>query len=193
MIVPARPPRSTIEELFAISDAERFHELIDGELTRKVQPSPRHAQAQTKLGEIVGPYHRRGGGPPDRPGGWWFLTEPEVLVAGELVRPDVAGWRREHLPELPDEAVVARAPDWVCEIISPSRPTRDTVTKKRLYHRWRVGHYWLLDPRDETLTVLRWHEPGFIEVVVAERSERLRAEPFDAFELSVGTLFGDDD
>ena len=76
--------------------------------------------------------------------------------------------------------------------MSPSRPTDDTVKKLRLYHRVAIPHYWLVDPRDATLTVMRWSAAGYVTLLRAERGEVVRAEPFEAIELAVGTLFGDD-
>jgi hypothetical protein len=50
-----------------------------------------------------------------------------------------------------------------------------------------------IDPRDGTLTVLRWMPEGYLGVISALRGERVCAEPFDAVEFRVGVLFGDDD
>jgi Uma2 family endonuclease len=83
-------------------------------------------------------------------------------------------------------------PDWVCEIVSPDNANHDTVRKLRLYHRVAIPYYWLVDPRDCTLAVMRWSDAGYVTLIRAERGETVRAEPFEAIELSVGTLFGDD-
>ncbi len=83
-------------------------------------------------------------------------------------------------------------PDWVCEVVSASNANNDTVKKLRLYHHAGVPHYWIADPRDATLTVMRWSADGYITLLRAERGEVVRAEPFDAIEIAVGTLFGDD-
>lgn len=143
----------------------------------------------------IGPYHRRPS--PPGPGGWWFATEVEIAFeSGEpsqIYRPDVAGWRRERLPELPDEIPVTTRPDWICEILSRSNKRNDTIRKRRVYHHCHVGHYWILDPTEGTLEVFRWHEDGYLQVLTAERGDRVRAEPFDALELDVGVLLGDDE
>lgn len=83
-------------------------------------------------------------------------------------------------------------PDWICEVLSTNR-RNDLIKKKRAYHRHEVGHYWLVDPVEETLAVYRWHQDGYVEVLIADREERVRAEPFAAIELKVGVLFGEDD
>ncbi len=191
MSVPARK-LATVADLLAIPADERFHELVDGELVRKAMPSPKHGGAQASLAAILfRAYNRRPGG--RWPGGWWFATEVEVqLSEHDLFRPDVAGWRRERLPELPDQLPILTLPDWVCEILSPSNTRQDLVKKFRAYHRCRVPHYWTVDPANEILTVHRWSADGYLTVLTAERGERVRAEPFEAVEWSVGSLFGDD-
>ena len=187
-------PRATLAEFLAIPDETRFHEIIDGELVRKAMPSPPHARSQVNVvGRIHQPFGRRPSGPPSAPGGWWFLTEAEILFGGEPLRPDVAGWRRERLPRIPDETPMSVIPDWVCEILSATHSTNDTVKKKRIYHPSGVQHYWIIDPREETLCVYRHTKEGYLEVLAAERGEQVRAEPFGAIELPVAALFGDED
>jgi Uma2 family endonuclease len=183
--------RSTIDDLLAIPEDRRCHEIVDGRLMEKDAASGRHGGAQGRVFRMLGPYDRRPGG--RWPGGWWFATEAEVQLApDEVYRPDIAGWRRDRLPELPATAPMIVRPDWVCEILS-SNKRNDLVRKKRGYHRFGVPHYWILDPGEEALSVNRWTPEGYLEVLAADRGERVRAEPFDAIELSVATFFGDDD
>ena len=80
----------------------------------------------------------------------------------------------------------------MCEVLSTNRQN-DLVKKKRALHRHQIPHYWIIDPANETLTVYRWHADGYLEVLIADRGERVRAEPFTQTELLVGVLFGDDD
>lgn len=183
---------ATLEDFWAIPEEERFHELIGGDIAPKASPSGEHGDAQGGIvGVVRGPFQRapgRGG-----PGGWWILPEVEVrLETDDIVRPDVAGWRRERCPERPTGIPVKLRPDWVCEVVSPSNAKQDTVTKLRLYHRVGIPHYWIADPRDSTLTVMRWSSDGYVTLLRAERGEVVRAEPFEAVALIVGTLFGDD-
>jgi len=184
--------QATADDFWAIPDAVRFHEFIGGEVIEKAAPSGEHGDAQAGVvGAVRSPFQRargRGG-----PGGWWIATEVEVrFAAGEVVRPDVAGWRRDRCPERPTGMPIEVAPDWICEVVSPSNATDDTVRKLRLYQRVAIPHYWLVDPRDATLTVMRWSPDGYVTVMRAERGEVVRPEPFEAIELAIGTLFGDD-
>jgi len=181
----------TVADLLAIPEELRRHEVLDGVLIEKEAASGRHGIAQVRIARGLGPYDRRAGG--NGPGGWWFATEVEIQLADtQVFRPDVAGWRRERMATLPSIVPITTHPDWVCEVLSQNR-RNDLVIKKRAYHRHEVGHYWVIDPVEETLAVHRWHPDGYVEVLVADRTERIRAEPFAEVEIRVGVLFGDDD
>jgi Uma2 family endonuclease len=184
---------ATAADLLAIAEPERFHEVVDGELVRKAAPSGPHGRAQSRVaGKIGGRYDRRPGG--RAPGGWWIVTEVEVeFEAHQVYRPDVVGWRRERLPELPNHTPITVRPDWVCEVLSESNASNDLVKKMRGYHRAGVPHYWVVDPREQTLTVYRWTAEGFLLVLAADREDRVHAEPFDEVQLFVGSLVGEDD
>jgi Uma2 family endonuclease len=184
--------RATLDEFWAIPESLRFHEFVGGELIEKAAPSGEHGDAQAGIvGAVRPPFQRRPGG--GGPGGWWIATEVEVLLeTSDVVRPDVVGWRRQSCPERPMGVPVKQRPDWICEIVSPANAKDDTVKKLRLYHRAAIAHYWIVDPRDATVTVMRWSADGYVTLLRAERGEIIRAEPFEAIEIAVGTLFGDD-
>ncbi len=187
----AAPRRATLDELMAIPEERRFHELIGGAIIEKAAPSGEHGDAQAGVVSAIRPRYQRP--PGDGSGGWWIATEVEVLLpSGEVVRPDALGWRRERAAARPTGTPVRLRPDWVCEAVSPSNANVDTVKKLRLYHQAAVPHYWIVDPRDATLTVMRWSDAGYTTVLPAERGETVRPEPFEGIELAVGTLFGDD-
>ncbi|MEX1366831.1 MAG: Uma2 family endonuclease, partial [Nannocystaceae bacterium] len=102
---------ATEADFFAIPEEDRFHELFGGEIVPRALPSGRHGAAQLRLGRCVGPYDRRADDP-EGPGGWRFASEVEVrLREGVIVRPDVAGWRRERLPVFPDTSPIDVRPD----------------------------------------------------------------------------------
>jgi Uma2 family endonuclease len=186
------PRAATPEDFWAIPEGERCHELVGGELIQKAAPSGEHGDAQAGVVGALRPAFQRKSGS-GGPGGWWIATEVEVqLSAHEIVRPDVLGWRRERCPERPTGVPVLAIPDWICEVVSPSNAKDDTVKKLRLYQRVPISHYWIVDPRDATLTVMRWSPDGYVTLLRADRGEVVRAEPFETVELDVGTLFGDD-
>ena len=186
------PEPASIDDLLARPEEERW-ELVNGRLVPKEAASGKHGDAQGTLFHLLFPYRGAGGGQ-GRPGGWLFGTE--VLIefeAGQVRRPDVAGWRRERLAQMPASAPLRVRPDWICEILSPSNAADDTVRKMHLYHRAGVPHYWLVDPIGESLAVYRWTGDGYLHVLGATRDDTVHAEPFPEIELQVSVLFGDDE
>jgi Uma2 family endonuclease len=182
---------ATLADLLAIPEAVRRHELVEGNIVEKGAATGEHGAAQRKLSAHVDPFDRRPGG--RFPGGWWFATEVDITFdPANTLRPDVVGWRRDHVPTRPAGTPIHALPDWVCEILSTNK-RNDLIKKKRIYHRHKVPHYWILDPAEQTLAVYRWGQDGYVEVLFAERGEEVRAEPFDAIPLQVGVLFGDEE
>ena len=195
MVQPAKPTSDAREAFFAIPEGDRNHEIIDGDMLERASPSGSHGSAQARISaSALGPFDRRPGGDDgDGPGGWWIATEVEVeLRPTLLVRPDVGGWRRDRVPHRPTGTPVRDRPDWICEVVSASTASRDRVVKLARYHESAVPHYWLLDPTDGTLTVMRWTEPGYLVVLAAQRGDVVRAEPFDAVELRLDWVLGED-
>ena len=109
----------------------------------------------------------------------------------EVLVPDLAGWRREGLPEIPDTAAMSLAPDWVCEVVSPSTERIDRVRKVPIYAREGVGHAWLVNPLTKTLEVFRRAQAGWVLLATHGGDDAVRAEPFDTFELQLPELWGD--
>ncbi len=183
---PARK-RATYEELLAVSD-DRIAEILDGVLYTMPRPATRHAAATTALGEELGPPFKRGRG---GPGGWILLDEPELHLAADILVPDMGGWRRDRMPALPDAPFITLAPDWVCEVLSRSTATRDRTIKLDIYRRERVQHVWFVEPLLQTLEVFRLASDGWLLVAVHSGTAKIRAEPFDAIEIDLGTLWVD--
>ncbi len=183
-------PKATAADLAALPTRMRA-EVIDGVVSERAAPSAEHGDAQAGLTAFLRPrFHRGGDGPTS---GWWILTEVEVeLEAHQVYVPDVVGWRRARVPGRPSGRPVRIRPDWVCEVLSPSNAQDDLVTKLRSYQRSQVAHYWIVDPASAVLMVYRWTEAGYTLALTARRDERVFAEPFEAAELQVGLLFGDD-
>ena len=163
-------------------------EIIEEELVASPRPAMGHARVAAVLNtELGGPFDLGRGGP----GGWWLFVEPEVHLGRNVLVPDLAGWRRERLPRPPasDEPYMTVAPDWVCEVLSPSTQAVDRKRKLPLYHREGVAHLWLVDPLARTLEVLRREPGGWLLVATFGGDESVRAEPFDAVALALESLW----
>ena len=180
---------ATLADLLALP-GEVAAELVAGELIEKALPTFEHGDAQAEITtQLRGHF---GGHPGDGRGGWWIADEVDVEYGEEVFRHDVVGWRRDRAPQRPSGRPVRFRPDWVCEVLSPSNASTDTVRKLRTLHAHAVPHYWLADPDRRTLTVLRWETAGYLAILNAEAGEIVRAEPFDALELRTGPIFGDE-
>jgi len=161
-------------------------EIVDGALIVSPRPGPRHALASSSLGaEIGGPFGRGRGGP----GGWIILDEPELHLGPQVLVPDLAGWRRERMPALPDTAWFTLAPDWVCEVLSPSTAIVDRTRKQDIYREQGVRWLWFVDPAGRTIEVLSRAEQHWILTGSFGGSGEMRISPFDAVPIDVGALW----
>jgi Uma2 family endonuclease len=123
------------------------------------------------------------------PGGWLIVDEPELHLGADVVVPDLAGWRTERISAALDEAYARLAPDWVCEVLSPSTELIDRTKKLDIYARERVAHVWLVAPLMQTLEVLRRRGSRWLAAGTCAGAERVRAEPFAAVELDLGRVW----
>ena len=188
--MPRVPPfdrAATYEDLAKLPD-NFVAEIVNGELHASPRPAPPHTRASSSLGiRLGGPYDHGLGGP----GGWWILDEPELHFGDNVVVPDLAGWRRTRMPRLPDCAYFTLAPDWICEVLSPSTVQIDRARKLAIYAREGVGHAWLVDPDAGTLEVLRLERGRWTLLATHYGTEVVRAEPFADIELELAALWAD--
>ncbi|MGH8476676.1 MAG: Uma2 family endonuclease [Methylococcales bacterium] len=134
---------------------------------------------------MAGPYQKGRSGP----GGWWILDEPELHLGRDILVPDLAGWRRERMPGLPDTAYFVLAPDWVCEVLSPSTVQMDRVDKLGIYAAHGITHAWIIDPDAKTLEVFSLHQRHWRRDLVLRESNEIQAAPFDATAFNLVSLW----
>jgi len=189
MTVPEVHHPATYEDLLKVPDT-MVAELIDGELYVSPRPRASHGNAAAALMMLVGPpfHYGRGG-----PGGWWLHAEPEIhfgpRIDEKVTVPDLAGWRRERMPELPADHRFRVVPDWICEIASPGTGRLDRAVKMPLYAKHGVGHSWIVDPEQRTLEVFRLENGRWSLIGTYSREQRAHAEPFDDLELNLADLW----
>jgi len=92
------------------------------------------------------------------------------------------------MPRLPDGAFTTLAPDWICEVVSPSTASLDRVKKLAIYAREGVSHLWLVDPLARTIEVLRLVRKRWTIVATHTGDEVVRLEPFGEIELELRAL-----
>ena len=184
MAEPAARP-ATYADLEAV-DPLLVAEIIDGALVTHPRPTPRHSAAGAALGiEIGGPFQRGRGGP----GGWIFLVEPELHLGPHVVVPDIAGWRRERFDKAPEKAWIESAPDWLCEVLSPSTRYFDRGPKRRIYAEAGVSYLWLLDPVEQVLEGFQLAAGKWLLAGTVGGADEVRLPPFEAAPFSLGLLW----
>ena len=178
---------ATYADLEALPD-NVVGEIVGGVLHVSPRPAGPHTVAASLLGGVlVLPFVGGQGGP----GGWFILDEPELHLGEDVLVPDLAGWRRERMPHAPEAVAFTLAPDWACEVLSPSTKALDRNEKLPVYAREGVRHVWLLDPRARTLEVFRLEGAGYSLLATYSGRAHVRAEPFEAVELKLAFLWGE--
>ncbi len=173
--------------------AHMVAEVIGGRLYTHPRPAPKHGVAHTALtSKLVPPFNFGDGGP----GGWLILVEPELhFPAGpsevDILVPDIAGWRNERMPRIPETAYFEIAPDWVCEILSPSTARLDRGGKREVYAREGVTHLWLVDPIVRQLEAFELRGAQWVLLATISGSEEVAVAPFGAVPFSLGSLWRD--
>ncbi|MBT8420313.1 MAG: Uma2 family endonuclease [Gammaproteobacteria bacterium] len=192
MVLPAEAERLATYEDVLCASPECVAQLIHGQLHTLPRPAFRHALAGSHLGRVFGRGGMGGGNGGDDDngsGGWWILDEPEIHLGHHVLVPDMAGWRRERMPTIPDVAYTEIAPDWVCEILSPSNARLDRVVKMPLYAQFGVGHLWLLDPKLQTLEVFALQENKWLLWETFKENDEVTTPPFEAMRFNLGVLW----
>ncbi|MGF1546710.1 MAG: Uma2 family endonuclease [Thiotrichales bacterium] len=186
MALPVRKPAS-YEDLLELPE-NLVGEIISGRLVTHPRPAPRHARAYSGLGVELGgafDYGRNG------PGGWWILDEPELHLAADIFVPELAGWRRERMPKLPETAWFELPPDWICEILSPATAKVDRAEKLPIYATHGVTHAWLVDPDQRMLEVFELREGKWLLVAVLEDDDAVAQPPFQAISFALSGLWAE--
>ncbi len=177
-------PRATYDDLRKVPD-HLVAEIVDGELFASPRPASPHAMAQSRILVDVGSAFDGPEGEGRGPGGWWWLVEPELHLGEDVLVPDVAGWRIERMPVVPDVAAFTLAPDFVCEVVSPSTGRLDRVRKMPAYARAGIAFLWLVDPLARTLETYRLEGGRWTLLASFGGDEVVHAVPFDAVPLAL--------
>lgn len=163
-------------------------EILDGQLYTQPRPKGPHAWAEIVLGSrLLDPFNFGRGGP----GGWWIFTEPEIHFVRDLevAVPDLAGWRKEKMPNIPRDHRFEVVPDWACEILSPATESKDRKIKMPLYARYGVGYLWLIDPEAKVLEAYELAKGEWCLLGVFHGQEPIQVAPFAEVALALGELW----
>ena len=186
----ATPPRrrATYQDVLD-APPHKVAEIIDGALQMSPRPAFPHARASSKLGGKLTVFDEDPGGRGGGPGGWWIIDEPELHLGDDVLVPDLAGWRRERMPQCPDTAYCAIAPDWVCEVLSPSTRKHDLGRKRAIYAREGVRWLWFIDPDTRTLEALERSNDVWVVVDILTDDAAVSLPPFDKTTFRLNALW----
>ena len=186
-MTPTKPfgttSRPTLADLDALPPGI-VGEIIEGVLYTMTKPRARHQRTGTGIGgDLRGPFDLGRGGP----GGWWIITEPGLELPNDTkeISPDVAGWRRERMPELPVDEPIRVVPDWVCEILSKTTRRHDQLVKLPYYAKVGVAYAWVVDLEARVLTAHRLEAGAWRAIATHSEETEVRIEPFDAVPLNL--------
>jgi Uma2 family endonuclease len=177
---------ATYDDLLKVPE-NMVAELIEGELYASPRPGGPHTNASSALGMLVGSAYQLGRG---GPGGWWILDEPELHLGRDVLVPDLAGWRKERMPEIPKSHIFSIVPDWVCEVTSPSNGRLDRLKKMPVYAREGVPFAWLVEPEQQILEVRKLQDSQWIVIAEHGGAEVVRVEPFVEIEIDLTLIWG---
>lgn len=184
----AAPRLATYEDLRTLSEDVRA-EVLGGEIVTAPAPLPKHSKAQGAIRSFIGRAFDDDDGH-GGPGGWWIFVEVDIaLSTHDIVRPDLAGWRRERLLDPGEQRPITEVPDWVCEVLSPSTAARDKVQKRNLYAERGISHYWIVDVDTRTLEAFELQSGRWVLVGSYDEDATAAIPPFEALEIEIGRLF----
>ncbi len=186
MAEPTTRTKLTYEDFLELPDDGRRHEIIDGEHFVTPSPVARHQRILGNLHYFIKAFLRQ------HDLGEVFLSPLDVLFSDfDIVEPDLIYLSRERWSVL-TEANLRGAPDLVVEILSPSTRGRDEGIKRKLYERFGVSEYWIVDPETEAVEVLRQRgDEGFERVAELSRGsgEALSTPLLPGLEIPLEEIF----
>ena len=179
------PPAATYQDVLDAPD-NMIAEIVYGQLSLQPRPSSPHVMVSSILGsKLGGPFHYDD----DGPGGWIILDEPELHLGDHIVVPDLAGWRRARMPQMPEVPYFTLAPDWVCEVLSPSTMRHDRIEKRQIYAEAGVEHLWHVDPTERTLEAFHLQGENWMLTHARSDDDTCDVPPFEAAPFNLGVLW----
>lgn len=172
----------TYEDYLQMPEEQRY-ELLEGDLRMVPAPGMMHQWVLSNLNSIVKEYVQRQG-----LGHVYFAPADVILDDDSVVQPDLLVILRDRLEIVQPEGVRG-APDLIVEVLSPSNAHRDRGVKRRLYARYGVKEYWLVDPQERAVEVTCLRN-GVLETVgVARAGEQVESRLFPGLVFAVDQLF----
>jgi Uma2 family endonuclease len=162
---------------------DKRYEILEGELYVVPAPNTRHQRISKRiLNALIRQIEEKGLGEV-------FNAPYDVIFSEEnVVQPDILFVRKERMTII-GEANLPAAPDLAVEILSPSTRKKDLAIKRKIYAKFGVQEYWIVDPDANTVEVLTWKESGYITAGIFAESERLASPLLTELDLPLDKIF----
>ena len=175
----------TYEDYVLFPDDGRRHEIIEGDHAVTPAPKTKHQRISGRLFAALNGWSR------SRNSGEVFAAPYDVILSDEdIVQPDLVFVTKER-SQIVTEDNIRGAPDLIVEIISETTRKRDELTKRKLYERYGVREYWIVDPELETIRIFKRTDRGYSAPVefTREKSAMLATDLLPEFRLSLSEIF----
>lgn len=166
------------------SDDNFQYELLNGELVRKSAPSPQHQMVLRNINRQVDAYVSE-----KKLGEVLFAPIDVFLDEHNAPQPDMVFVSNAKLSLITDDGIMG-APDLVVEIVSPTSIIRDRVDKMRLYTKYQIPEYWIIDPNNRSVEIYAYTpEEGYVSHSFATSAGAVTSNILAGFELNLENVF----
>ena len=177
--------RFTYEDHLLAPDDGKRREIIDGEEYVAAAPTTRHQRIVTRLTLRLGNHVERTGA------GEIFVAPTDVVFSEtDVPQPDLLFVSDGRL-SIVEKRGVFGAPDLVVEVLSEGNRRHDEVRKRKLYERYGVQEYWIVDPELDAVKVYRMTASGYRRTseASAEAGDVLTTPLLPGLEIPLAPLF----
>jgi Uma2 family endonuclease len=178
----------TYDDYLLFPDDGKRHELIDGEHFVTPSPSTRHQRISGNLYFLIRNWLE------EHPVGQLFYAPLDVIFSNfDVVEPDLLYMSNERAAQIATGQHVQGVPELVIEIASPGTRKRDETIKRRLYERFGVTEYWVVDPDLDAVRVYRRSGDHFGRPIELSREagDVLTTTLLPQLDLSLQRIFAD--
>ncbi|MGB9662845.1 MAG: Uma2 family endonuclease [Moorellaceae bacterium] len=188
MNLPLEECSASGKETYTYEDYRRLpegapYQLIGGELVLTPAPSPYHQIIAFNLGLALGNFvvsRKRGR--------VLFAPLDVYLTETETYQPDIIFISRDRMDIIEAERING-APDLVVEILSPTTAYYDLRKKFRVYERYGVKEYWIVDPGEKSVQVFVLKEGRFVLDQEVEGTGEVSSRLLTGFTVALSNIF----
>jgi len=176
------PSKFNFNDYCLLPEDGKRYEIIDGELHNAPAPTVAHQRIVMRLLDILYPYCN------ENKHGELLVAPVDVLFSEiDVVQPDILWVSNERLSIITEKNIQG-SPDLVVEIVSPSTARKDRELKVKLYEKFKVAEYWLVDPGMGSVSVFRLSGDGLDLVGKHSDLETLESPLFPGLKVDLSVV-----